>query len=76
MAFVFPADTKSKKTGKYQESIQSSTTSDPGYQWEIGNFTIDITNKSQEVNFFPAGYHKASINRQARAHNKNKTEMK
>ena len=29
-----------KKEGKDQESIQSSTTSDPGYQWESDNFTI------------------------------------
>ena len=26
---------KSKKEGKDQESIQSSTTPDPGYQWEV-----------------------------------------
>ena len=31
---------ESKKKGKYQESIQSSTTPDPGYQWESDNFTI------------------------------------
>ena len=35
---------------------------------------IDITNESQEVSPFPAGDHKASINRRARKHNKNKTE--
>ena len=29
---------ESKKEGKYQESIQSSTTPDPGYQWESDNF--------------------------------------
>ena len=31
---------KSKKEGKDQESIQSSTTPDPGYQWESDNVTI------------------------------------
>ena len=31
---------ESKKEGKDQESIQSSTTPDPGYQWENDNFTI------------------------------------
>ena len=36
---------------------------------------LDITNESQEVSPFPAGDHKASINRQARKHNKNKTEI-
>ena len=30
----------SKKEGKDQESIQSSTTPVPGYQWESDNFTI------------------------------------
>ena len=28
------------KVRKDQESIQSSSTPDPGYQWESGNFTI------------------------------------
>ena len=31
---------KSKKEGKDRESIQSSTTPDPGYQWESDNVTI------------------------------------
>ena len=31
---------QSKKEGKDQESIQSSTTPDPGYRWESDNFTI------------------------------------
>ena len=31
---------QSKKEGKDQESIQSSTTPDPGYLWESNNFTI------------------------------------
>ena len=31
---------QSKKAGKDQESIQSSTTSDPGYQWESNKLTI------------------------------------
>ena len=30
---------ESKKEGKDQESIQSSTTPDPGYQWENDNAT-------------------------------------
>ena len=36
---------------------------------------LDITNKSQEVSPFPAGDHKAPINRRARKRNKNKTEI-
>ena len=31
---------QSKKEGKDQESIQSSTTPDPGYQWESDRFSI------------------------------------
>ena len=31
---------QSKKGGKDQESIQSSTTPDPGYQWESNKLTI------------------------------------
>ena len=36
---------------------------------------LDITHESQEVSTFPAGDHKALINRRARKHNKNKTEI-
>ena len=32
---------RSKKEGKDQESIQSSTTLDSGYQWESDNVTIE-----------------------------------
>ena len=39
---------QSKKEGKDQESIQSSTTPDPGYQWESNKLT-DITDESYEV---------------------------
>ena len=38
-----------------QESIQSSTTPDLGYQWESDKLTADTTNESQEVSPFPAG---------------------
>ena len=31
---------QSKKEGKDQESIQSSTTPDPGYQWESDKLTV------------------------------------
>ena len=148
---------QSKKEGKDQESVQSSTTSDPGYKWGLyigfretgylpfyfqgyrilsilllgiwdtmfnifgyfqgywlfkkinywdicqfirdtclftsrvmgylvppytsltnGKVTtsqLDFTNESQEVSPFPAGDHKASINRRVRKHNKIKTEI-
>ena len=56
---------QSKKEEKDQESIQSSTTPDPGYQWESETSQLDITNESQEVSPFPAGDNKASTNRRA-----------
>ena len=58
------------------ESIQSSTTPDPGYQWESDKLTVDTTNESQEISPFPAGDHKAHINRRAQRHSKHKTEQK
>ena len=67
---------QSKKGCKDQESIQSSTTPDPRFQWESDKLTADTTNESQEVSPFPAGDHKAHINRRAQRHSKNKTEQK
>ena len=37
---------------------------------------LDITNDSQEVSPFPAGDHKASINKRARKHNKKQDRNK
>ena len=65
---------KISKGFKDQESIQSSITTDPGYQWESDKLTVDTTNESQEVSPFPAGDHKTHINRCAQRHSKNKTE--
>ena len=43
---------------------------------KVTNSQIDTTNESQEVNPFPAGDHKAHINRRAQRHSKHKTEQK
>ena len=32
-----------------EDKVQSSTTPDPGYQWESETSQLDITNESQEV---------------------------
>ena len=45
-------------------------------KWESGKLTVDTTNESQEVSPFPAGDHKAHINRRAQRHSKHKTEQK
>ena len=37
---------------------------------KVTTWYLDITNESQEVNPFPTGDHKASINKRARKHNK------
>ena len=54
---------ESKKDGKDQETIQSGTTLDQDTTWESNKNRINITNKSQEVSPFPAGDHKAAMNR-------------
>ena len=40
----------------------------------VTNSQLDTTSESQEVNPFPAGDHKAQINRRALRHNKYKTK--
>ena len=43
---------------------------------KVSNLQLDTTNESQEVSPFPAGDHKAHINRRSRRHSKHKTEKK
>ena len=43
---------------------------------KVTNSQLDTTNESQEVSPFPAGDHKAHINRLAQRHSKHKTEKK
>ena len=40
---------------------------------KVTNSQLDTTNESQEVSPFPAGDHKAHINRRAQSHSKRKT---
>ena len=56
--------------------MQSNTTPVPGYQWESDKFIVDTTNESQEISPFPAGDHKAHINRRAQRQSKHRTEQK
>ena len=44
----------SKKEGKDQESIQSSTTPDPGYRWESDNVTIRHHKREPRGQPFPS----------------------
>ena len=41
---------------------------------KVTNSQLDTTNESQEASPFPAGDHKAQINRRTKGHNKHKTE--
>ena len=41
---------------------------------KVTNSQLDTTNESKEVSPFPAGDHKAHINRRSQRHNKHKTE--
>ena len=43
---------------------------------KVTNSQLDTTNKSQEVSPFPAGDHKAHMNRRAQRHSKHKTKKK
>ena len=45
---------QSKKEGKDQESIQSSTTPDPGYKWESDNVTIKHHKREPRGQPFPS----------------------
>ena len=42
----------------------------------VTNSQLDTTNESQEVSPFPAGDHKAHLNRRTQRHSKHKTEQK
>ena len=42
--------------------------------WKVTNSQLETTNESEEVSPFPAGDHKAHINRRSQRHNKHKTE--
>ena len=47
----------SKKEGKDQYSIQSSTIPDPGYQWESDNVTIRHHKREPRGQSFPSSQH-------------------
>ena len=72
---VFDVCFLSKKKGKDQKPMQSSTTPDQDTNGKVTLSQLDITNESQEVRPLPAGDHKASINRYTRKYSKNKTEI-
>ena len=54
---------KSKKECKYWESIQSSTTPDPGYQWENDNVTTRHHKREPRGQPFPSRWPQGTTNR-------------
>ena len=49
-----PRHEKSKKSGKDQGMIQSSTTPDPGYQWESDKLTVRHHKREPRGQLFPS----------------------
>ena len=66
--FLLKVISKSKLGCKDQESIQSSTTPDPGYQWESDKLTADTTNESQEASHPPPPQQATTKHTQTDAH--------
>ena len=68
------SDNKSKKGGKDQNRYDQAQHLTQDINGKVTTSQIDFTNESQEASPFPAGDHKASINRPAQKHNKNKNK--
>ena len=75
MTFLTPEMRFQSKYGcKDQESINQVPHLTQDTNWKMTNSQLNTTNESQEVSPFPAGDHKAHINRRAQRHSKHKTE--
>ena len=70
--FVSPKVRKRAKIRKEHNQAPHLTQDTKGI---VTTSPLYITNESQEVRPFPAGGHKATINRRARKHSKNNTEI-
>ena len=64
---------KGAKTRSRYDQVPHPTQDTNG---KVTNSQLDSTNESQEVSPFPAGDHKAHINRRAQRQSKHKTEHK
>ena len=65
---------KQRKVRKIRNRYNQAPHLTQGTNGKEATSKLDITNESQEVNPFQAGDNKASMNRRARKHSKNKTE--
>ena len=71
MYFDFIKVSKGAKIGNQYNKVPNLTQDTNG---KVTNSKLDTTNESQEVSPFPAGDHKAHINRRAQRHSKHKAE--
>ena len=62
---------KGAKIGNRYNQVPHLTQDSNG---KVTNSQLDTTNESQEISPFPAGDHKAHINRRVQNHRKHKTE--
>ena len=65
----------SKKEGKDQELIQSSTTPDTGYQWESNKLTNRSHKQEPRGQPFPSRWPQGNNKQTAQKHNKHTTEI-
>ena len=65
---------KVSKGDKDLESIQSSTTPDPGYQWESDKLTVRHHKREPRGQPFPSRSPQSTYNRRAQTHSKSKAE--
>ena len=66
---------KARKWAKIRNRYNQVTHLTQDTNGKVTNSQLDITNESQEVSHFPAGDHKATINRRARKNIKHTTEI-
>ena len=67
---IYVGDHKVRKRAKIRNRYNQAPHLTQDTNGKVTTSQLDITNESQEVNPFPAGDHKASINIRARKHNK------
>ena len=72
---VVPCMGKVREMAKIRNRNNQATHLTQDTNWKVTTSQLDIANESQKVSPFPAGDHKTTINRRARKHSKNKTEI-
>ena len=75
MSKIHTGNVKVRKRAKIRNRYNQAPHLTQDTNGKVTTSQLDITNESQEVSPFPAGDHKASINKSAQKHSKNKTEI-